>query len=148
MITDSETKEESMNRALIDTDILSYYLKGDIDIIRNFEKYLDHYDIIEISLITYYEITSGLLAKNAFKQLSIFEEFVSENIIIPLTEKSVKISAEIYSTLRQSGTTVDDIDILIAGVAIENEMILVTNNDSHFCRIPGIKVQNWKKHQI
>ncbi len=58
-----------MNRALIDTDILSYYLKGDPDVRRNFEIYLDHYDIIEISLITYYEITSGLLSKNAFKQL-------------------------------------------------------------------------------
>ena len=137
-----------MNRALIDTDILSYYLKGDPDVIKNFEKYLDHYDIIEISLITYYEITSGLLAKNAFKQLSIFEEFVSENIIIPLTEKSVKISAEIYSTLRQSGNTVDDIDLLIAGVAIENEMTLVTNNDSHFSRIPGIKISNWKKYGL
>ena len=57
-----------MNRALIDTDILSYYLKGDPNVARNVKKYLDHYDIIEISIITYYEITSGLLAKNAFKQ--------------------------------------------------------------------------------
>ncbi len=137
-----------MNRALIDTDILSYYLKGDPNVAKNVKKYLDHYDIIEISIITYYEITSGLLAKNAFKQLSIFEEFVSENIIIPLTEKSVKISAEIYSTLRQSGNIVDDIDLLIAGVAIENEMTLVTNNDSHFSRIPGIIITNWKKYEL
>ncbi len=137
-----------MNRALIDTDILSYYLKGDPGVRKNFEKYLDHYDIIEISLITYYEITSGLLTKNAFKQLIIFEEFISENIIIPLTEKSVKISAEIYSTLRQSGTPIDDIDLLIAGVAIENEMTLVTNNDSHFSRIPGIDIKNWKKYEL
>ena len=85
------------------------------------------------------------MAKNAFKQLSIFEEFVSENIIIPLSEKSVRISAEIYSTLRQSGTIIDDIDLLIAGVAIENEMTLVTNNDSHFSRIPGLRINNWKK---
>jgi len=134
-----------MNRALIDTDILSYYLKGDPNVRKNFEKYLEYYDLIEISLITYYEITSGLLAKNAFKQLSIFEEFVSENIIIPLSEKSVRISAEIYSTLRQSGTIIDDIDLLIAGVAIENEMTLVTNNDSHFSRIPGLRINNWKK---
>lgn len=137
-----------MNRALIDTDILSYYLKGDPNVKRNFEKYLDHYDIIEISLITYYEITSGLMAKNAFKQLNIFEDFISENIIIPLTEKSVKISSEIYSTLRQSGNTVDDIDLLIAGVAIENEMTLVTNNDNHFSRIPGMKIENWKKYEL
>jgi len=45
-----------MNRALIDTDILSYYFKGDLEVVKNFEKYLNHYGIIEISLITYYEL--------------------------------------------------------------------------------------------
>jgi len=115
---------------------------------RNFEKYLDHYDVIEISLITYYEVTSGLLAKNAFKQLNVFEEFISTNIILHLTRESVKIAAEIYSTLRQAGNPVDDIDLLIAGVAIENEMTLVTNNDKHFSRITGIQIENWKKHEL
>lgn len=136
-----------MNRALIDTDILSYYFKGDLEVVKNFEKYLNHYGIIEISLITYYEIESGLLAKNAFKQLAIFEDFVSDNLILPLTEKSVKISAKLFSALRQSGNSLDDIDLLIAGVAIENEMIIVTNNESHFGRIPGLKIENWKKNQ-
>jgi len=137
-----------MNRALIDTDIISYYFKGDTDVIRNFELYLNHFDLVEISLISYYEVISGLLAKNALKQLAVFEDFISENIVLPLTEKSVKISAELYSTLRQSGTLIDDIDLLIAGVAIENEMTLVTNNESHFGRIPGLKIENWKKNAL
>jgi len=74
--------------------------------------------------------------------LAVFEDFAAENIVIPLTEKSVKISAELYSSLRQSGNTLDDIDLLIAGVAIENEMTLVTNNERHFGRIPGMKIEN------
>lgn len=70
------------------------------------------------------------MAKNAFKHLNLLEEF--KNIIIPLIEKSVKILAEIYSTLRNSGNTVDEIYLLIDGIATENEMTLVANNDSHF----------------
>lgn len=128
-----------MNRALIDTDILSYYLKGDSEVVRNFEKYPDYFDIIEISIITYYQIISGLQAKDAFKQLYIFEEFISENLIIPLTEESAKISAEIYANLLKSGNIIDYIDLFIAGIAIENEMTLVTNNDSHFKRVPELK---------
>jgi len=135
-----------MTRALIDTDIISYFFKGDPDVIRNFKIYLKHFDLIEISLITYYEVIGGLLSKNALKQLAVFEDFVSENVVLPLTEKSVKISAELYSTLRQSGMLIDDIDLLIAGVAIENEMTLITNNENHFSRIPGLKIENWKKH--
>ncbi len=135
-----------MNRALIDTDILSYYFKGDPIVVDNFKKYLAHYDIIEISLITYYEIMSGLLHKDALKQLEIFNDFVSENIVIALTEESCKISSEIYSKLRINGELIDDIDLLIAGIAIENEMTLVTNNENHFGRIHGLKIENWKMH--
>jgi tRNA(fMet)-specific endonuclease VapC len=89
-----------MTRVLLDTDIISYYFKGDLTVISNFEKYLNHFDLIEISLISYYEIIGGLLSKNALKQLEVFEDFVSENVVLTLTEKSVKISAELYATLR------------------------------------------------
>lgn len=137
-----------MNRALIDTDILSYYFKGDKTVVENFEIYLQHYNSISISLITYYEIIGGLLAKNALKQLRIFDDFLMDNLVIPLSESSVRISAELYSTLRQSGKIIDDIDLLIAGVAIENEMILVTNNENHFNRIPRLKIDNWSKQVL
>lgn len=137
-----------MNRVLIDTDILSYYFKGDKKVIRNFETYIQHYDLIEISIITYYEIIGGLMAKNALKQLSVFEDFIADNIVIPMTENSAKISAELYSNLRQNGKTVDDIDLLIAGIAIDNELTLITNNEKHFNRIPELRVENWTKYPI
>jgi tRNA(fMet)-specific endonuclease VapC len=132
-----------MNRVLIDTDILSYFLKGDKIVVEKVVNYLESFEILEISLISYYEIVSGLLAKNALKQLKVFEEFVNENLVIPLTEKSCMISAELYSTLKLKGEIIDDIDLLIAGIAIENEMILVTNNTKHFERIPGLIIENW-----
>jgi tRNA(fMet)-specific endonuclease VapC len=131
------------NRALIDTDILSFYFKGERNVVKNFEKYLETFEIIELSIITYYEILSGLQAKNAFRQLEIFEEFAKDNIVIPLTENSCKISAELYSNLKQKGELIDDIDLLIAGIAIENEITIVTNNEKHFQRIPGLKIENW-----
>lgn len=132
-----------MKRALIDTDILSYFFKGNSMVLRHFQSYLEIFNSVEISIITYYEITSGLLAKKAIRQLQVFEQFADENRIIPLTEKSSKISAELYASLREKGNPVDDIDLLIAGVAIENEMILVTNNEKHFGRIPNLKIENW-----
>ena len=133
-----------MNRVLIDTDILSYYFKGDKKVVENFEIYLQHFELIEISIITYYEILGGLLAKNALKQLRVFDDFVIDNLVIPMTDNSAKISAELYSTLKQTGKIVDDIDLLIAGIAIENDLILITNNEKHFSRIPGLMIDSWK----
>jgi len=136
-----------MNRALIDTDILSYFFKGNEAFIANFQKYLTFFDLIEISIITYYEIVGGLLAKNAHNQLHVFEEFVNENIIVPVTEKSARISTELYSGLRKDGNILDDIDLLIAGIAIENNLVLITNNLNHFKRISGLKIDNWIKFE-
>jgi tRNA(fMet)-specific endonuclease VapC len=130
---------------MIDTDIISYYLKGDPSVFKSFERYLKQFDHIEISLIAYYEFLSGLMAKKASKQLEVFEAFISENIILGLSERSVQISADIYSKLRQTGKPVDDIDLLIAGVAMENDLVSVTNNVSHFGRISGLRIDNWKR---
>ena len=142
-----KTREDLKNRALIDTDVLSYYFKGYQNVVKNFEKYLEDFDLIELSIITYYEIQSGLQAKKAFRQLEIFEDFSQDNIVIPLTEASCKISAELYSSLKQKGELIDDIDLLIAGTAIENEMVIVTNNEKHFRRIPGLQIKNWTQAQ-
>jgi tRNA(fMet)-specific endonuclease VapC len=45
-------------------------------------------------------------------------EFASQNNIILLTTESTEIAAKIYADLRKKGTPVDDIDLLIAGVAL------------------------------
>ncbi len=57
-----------MDRSLIDTDILSYYFRGDETVVHNFKKYHEKYDHIEFSLITYYEIASGLPANEAVRE--------------------------------------------------------------------------------
>lgn len=132
-----------MKPALVDTDILSKFLKGDTKVKESFKNYLRAYNYINFSIITYYEIISGLKHKDANKQMNCFLEFASMNKILPLTIQSSENSAEIYADLRKKGTPVDDIDLLIAGIAIENSMIFVTNNTSHFKRIEGLEVENW-----
>jgi tRNA(fMet)-specific endonuclease VapC len=130
---------------LIDTDIVSYFLKGNDKVFVKFQEYLKHYDTINISIITYYEVISGLTFRGSFKQLNDFESFCSSATIIDITKESVKKSSEIYSIQRQKGEAIDDIDILIAGIAISNDMILVTNNIKHFGKIEGLIIENWNE---
>jgi tRNA(fMet)-specific endonuclease VapC len=35
-------------------------------------------------------------------------------------------------------------DMLIAAIAMANELIVVTNNEKEFKRISGLKIENWK----
>jgi len=50
--------------------------------------------------------------------------------------------------LRKEGMLISQADILIAGVAKSNNLVLVTNNVSHFDRIPELEIENWNTKYI
>ena len=134
-----------MKPALIDTDILSLFMRNHDNVVSKFTSYLVEYATIHISIITYYEIVSGLKYRDAHKQLASFLSLAAYSTILPLTEDSVTVSAEIYARLRLLGTPVDDIDLLIAGVAVANGLILVTHNGKHFDRIDSLQTEDWSQ---
>lgn len=131
-----------MKKYLLDTNIISFYLKG-IEEVK--EKVIENIDSIAISIITHYEIVSGLESISATKRINEFTKFCELLEIINLDKNSVLASCKIYSLLKKSGNLIDDIDILIAGTAVTNNLIMVTHNIGHFNRIAELKVENWKK---
>ncbi|MFN2424328.1 MAG: type II toxin-antitoxin system VapC family toxin [Cryomorphaceae bacterium] len=134
-----------MTESLVDTDILSFYFKGEPKVVRRFNEYLIEFESINISIITYYEILGGLKYKNAGKQIDEFELFVQNNTIIHVSEDSAKLSADTYADLRKRGITIGASDILISGIALENDLMLITNNERHYRPVRGLQLQNWKK---
>lgn len=124
-----------MKASLVDTNILSLFFRGHPQVVAEFEAYLQEYDTINFSIITYYEIVSGLKHRDAHNQLTLFLEFAAQNTILPLTQDVANVAAEVYADLRKRGQPIDDIDLLIAGTAIANGLILVTENRKHFDRI-------------
>ena len=130
---------------MLDTDILSEFLRGDSKVIAKVDEHLKEFGFISLSIITYYEILNGLLYKDARKQLTRFEDFVELNKVIPLTLRTAKIAATIQADLRKKGTEIGHTDTLIAGIAIASEMQLITNNTDHFKRIKGLEIANWAK---
>ena len=134
-----------MRPALVDTDILSEFLRGTEIVVDNAKNYLENYDSINFSIITYYEILNGLLYKDARKQLKRFSDFAELNKILPLTLSATRRAAEIYANLRKKGEPIGHTDCLIAGIALSNNLQLVTNNIDHFKRIKGLEIVNWLK---
>ncbi len=124
-----------MKPVLVDTDILSEFLRGTPKVIENIERYLRSYDAINFTIITYYEILNGLLYKDAKKQLKKFTDFANLNKILPLTIRGATQAAEIYADLKKTGQPIGHTDCLIAGIALTNGLQLVTNNTDHFKRV-------------
>ena len=130
-----------MRKYLLDTNIISYYLKG-LESLK--DKISSYIDLLSISIISYYEIVSGLQSIDATKRITEFEKFCELLDIINLDKASILASCKIYASLKKSGKLIDDIDILIAGIALSNNLVMVTDNTDHFERIEGLEVENWK----
>ena len=132
-----------MKPTLVDTDILSEFLRGTPKVAEQAAMYLQSYDAINFSIITYYEILNGLLYKDASKQLNKFLDFADLNKILPLTISAARQAAEIYADLKKTGQPIGHTDCLIAGIALTNGLQLVTNNTDHFKRVKGLDLVNW-----
>jgi len=132
-----------MKPALLDTDTLSAFFKGNQAVVLNVSTYLNTYDYINISIMTYYEVLNGLLYKDAHLQLKRFYEFIEHNNVVPLTIESVNMAATIQASLRKSGQEIGHLDTLIAGIAITHDLKLITNNTRHFSRVYGLYMDNW-----
>ncbi len=134
-----------MPKALLDTDTLSEVLKGrDPQIDANARKYLAQHGRFTISVISRYEILKGLKAKRAIKQIQNFINFCQQSLVLGLTDQAIEIATDVYTDLHARGQLIGDADILIAGIALANQLPVVTNNVAHFDRISGLTVLTWK----
>lgn len=130
---------------ILDTDILSLLFRNDDAVIECARVYLREHQRLTISIITRYEILRGLKAKDAERQILRFNEFCAANRLIAITEDVIERAAGIYAELYRTGKLIGDADILIAASALVNNCGLVTNNEAHFSRVAGLRVDNWAR---
>ncbi len=133
------------SKVLFDTDTLSFYMKHYPKVVAVAQNYLQQYQYFSFSIITRFEILRGMKANGATTGLKNFDSLCSQNEIFELTDKIIVRAADIYADLYKRGQLVGDADILIAATALENNLPLVTNNEKHFNRIPGLQILNWNK---
>lgn len=134
-----------MERALLDTDTLSEVMKGrDAHVRENAWQYLATFGHFTFSIITRYEILRGLKARRATRQIARFEQRCQHSVVLPLTDAIIVRAADLYALLYQQGQLISDADILIAATALQHDLIMVTENGTHFRRIPNLTVAGWR----
>jgi len=127
---------------VLDTNILIYYFKGQ----GNIKQHLLATSPKEIAIptIVLYELELGIAKsnspKNRTKQL---KDMLSVVNILSFTDKEARTTAKIRAQLEKQGTPIGHYDYLIAGTALSNNGILVTNNTKEFNRVKGLKLENW-----
>lgn len=132
-----------MKKVLLDTDILSAYLQNNAQVYTHIKHYLSYFDTLSISVITKYEILSGLYHKDSLNKLATFRQLLAFTEVLPLNEQAIEIASQKYAETRKNGRPVDDMDLLIAGIALANNRVIATNNQKHFGKISGLEMVDW-----
>jgi tRNA(fMet)-specific endonuclease VapC len=129
---------------LLDTNICIYLIKKRYpEIISKLLKV--GFDKIGISTITIAELEYGVANSSRSQEAqTALLEFVLPFEILDFNYSAASMYGKIRKELKDKGQPVSDMDMLIASVAMANELIVVTNNEKEFRRISGLKIENWK----
>lgn len=131
---------------MLDTNICIYAIKHKPpEVIKNF---LEHDpDDMCISAITYGELMHGVEKSQAVERNRIaLTLFLSSISIIPFDYYAAEEYGKIRADLEHKGTPIGPMDMLIAGHARSEKLILVTNNTREFLRVEGLDVADWTKN--
>jgi len=128
-------------RYLLDTSVIVNHLRGKKSIKIDFLENGSAVSIITQAELFYGAYKSSNSLTNLKKLKAMFLDLGIE--IITLTKEIIEQYAKIKANLEKQGKKLDEFDFLIAATAIERNLILVSDNLSHFKRISSLKVVDY-----
>ena len=128
---------------LLDTNTVSYIVKGQSPAARAKLAELRGDEIGCISVITDAEIRYGLAkTPNANELRAAIEGFLSKIRILPWASEEALAYGDLRASLETLGKTLGNLDMLIAAHAIAASAVLVTN-DRSLGQVANLKITNW-----
>ena len=127
---------------LLDTNTLIYFFKQQGYVAAHMQQVPAHE--IALASVVLFELEYGLLRSTKPQdQKKGMDAARAAHQVLPLDDKSAKAAARLRYTLEVAGLPIGKVDQLIAGIAMANDLILITRNTSEFARVPGLRLENW-----
>ena len=134
-----------MIKYLLDTNICIYLIRRKPEIVLKRIQRLRVSDL-GISSITLSELEYGVAKSRKREQNKlVLTEFLTPIEIMPFDDMAAKHYGELRAYLDRRGTPIGSLDTLIAAHALSLQSVLVTNNESDFGHVPGLRIENWTK---
>jgi tRNA(fMet)-specific endonuclease VapC len=129
---------------LVDTNILSAVATNKVETIARRFSSMRRQDLATCDVVLH-EVRFGLAANPAIaEKLGVIYDALFDSLTILPTDQSVWLrAASIRANLRHSGKPIGPYDLLIAAVATQHNLILVTNNKREFDYVEGLQIEDW-----
>jgi tRNA(fMet)-specific endonuclease VapC len=96
-----------------------------------------------MSAISYAELLYGALRRGRQELLGEIHRLARRMRVLPFDQVAAERFADLKADLERLGTPIAEADLRIAATALVNGLILVTGNERHFRRVPGLAIENW-----
>ena len=96
---------------------------------------------VTLSELEYGAAKSAAPAKNRLALM----EFMTPIGVVPYDDTVAESYGLVRAEIEGMGTPIGPLDTMIAAHAVSLGLIVVTGNEGEFCRVSGLKVQNWAK---
>lgn len=139
-----------MEKSLLDTDIFSEILKAkNLTVVENATAYRKKFPQYTLSSVTVTEMVKGFQRLGRLDHVKNLATALAGEEVLPLDRESAILAGQIYGELERAGMTIGRADPLIAGIALHNDLPLVTGNTRHFQRIVDLgfplSLQDWRE---
>ncbi|MFW5920984.1 MAG: PIN domain-containing protein [Polyangiales bacterium] len=122
-----------MARVLLDTDILSEVIKRrDPDVLASAERYLAAEGRFTLSVLSVMEITYGFHRIDREDRVMQFRSRIADHDVLGFDTATAAIAGRVYADIEGAGTPIGLADVMIAAVALQHNLPLVTGNADHF----------------
>ena len=128
---------------LLDTNIVSYWMRGDSRVIQRIKAHTPA-DLF-LSASTLAEILYGI-EKSPVKKEERREKIHQITSVLDMyafDEAAAEAYAGIRAQLERQGRAISERDTQIASIAMANRLAVVTHNVQEFCRVDRLNVVDW-----
>lgn len=94
---------------------------------------------LAISAVSVFELEFGVAPEDDLQRQRL-DGLVASLTILNLDARAARTAAEVRRLLESVGLRIDPMEALIAGVALANDLPLITRNLRHFERVPGLRI--------
>ncbi len=130
-------------KVLLDTNICIYIIKRQpSSVLERFSRFV--VGDIGISVVTLAELEYGVSkSRDVKRNRHALDQFVTPLEVARFDQEAAAIYGAIRADLEGKGQPIGSMDLLIAAHASSLGVCLVTNNESEFKRVPGLRIENW-----
>ncbi len=130
-------------RYLLDTNICIYLIRRkDARLLWKVQSY--RAGDIGISAITVAELEYGVAkSAQASRNRVALASFLAPLDVLDFDREAAVEYGSIRAWLEKEGAPVGPMDLLIASQAVAGKIVLVTNDEKEFRKVPGLHIQNW-----